>query len=119
MSQSTIEKQQLANVSVDPTAGGAAGEDDGIFESEPMCLVMTAWASLQASKNGSQWPYLSWIDGSSRFGGISLKHTACTPRAALRRTSLAASTGSHNGIRHSGIRRPPDSPHHSSTIQSL
>ena len=57
--------------------------------------------------------------GSPRWGGISLKHTACTPRAALRRTSAAASSRvpqRHDG---SGMRRPPLSPHHSSTIQSL
>ena len=33
--------------------------------------------------------------------------TACTPRAALRRTSAAASSTSHSGTMHSGIRRPP------------
>ena len=51
--------------------------------------------------------------------GNSVKATARTPRAALRRTSAPAATGSHSGIRHSGISRPPLSPHHSSTIQSL
>ena len=34
-------------------------------------------------------------------------------------TSAAAATGSHNGTMHNGNIRPPDSPHHSSTIQSL
>ena len=33
--------------------------------------------------------------GSPRWGGISLKHTARTPRAALRRTSAAAFSASH------------------------
>src|SRR5947209_2094417 len=33
--------------------------------------------------------------GRPRWLGISLKHTACTPRAALRRTSPAASSASH------------------------
>ena len=45
--------------------------------------------------------------------------TACTPRAALRRTSAAASSTSHSGTMHSGMSRPSLSPHHSSTIQSL
>ena len=53
------------------------------------------------------------------FGGISLNATARTPRAALRRTSSAASCASHSGMMHSGIMRPSPSPHHSSTIQSL
>ena len=38
---------------------------------------------------------------------------------ALRRTSSAASSASHSGTMISGIRCPPLSPHHSSTIQSL
>ena len=57
--------------------------------------------------------------GNPRWNGISLKHTACTPRAALRRTSAAASSASHNGTIVNGINAPPESPHHSSTIQSL
>ena len=63
ISQSTMEKQQLANVSVEPTAAGASGEVDGIFEPDPMCMLITVWVSLQASKNGSQWPSASWIEG--------------------------------------------------------
>ncbi len=59
------------------------------------------------------------MDGSPRCGGISLKHTAWTPRSALRRTSAAASSASHSGTMMSGISFPPESPHHSSTIQSL
>ena len=54
-----------------------------------------------------------------RLRGDWLNATARTPRAALRRTSAAASSGSQSGIRHSGIMRPFASPHHSSTIQSL
>ena len=77
----------------------------------------TVPVSAHASKNGSQWP--EWMLGSPSHGGSSEKHTARTPRAALRRTSAAASSASHSGIRQSGMRRPPDPPHHSSTIQSL
>ena len=86
-------------------------------DDEPMCMLMVVRVSWQAARNGSQAP--EWIDGSPRWGGISLKHTAWTPRAALRRTSAAASSASHRGTMMSGIRRPPESAHHSSTIQSL
>ena len=89
----------------------------GICDDDPMCMHTTVFVSWHAVKNGSHSP--EWIDGSPSLGGISLKHTACTPRAALRRTSAAASCASHSGISVSGMRRPPLSPHHSSTIQSL
>ena len=85
---------------------------------EPMCMAMTVPVSSQARKKGSQWSV--WTEGRPRCGGISEKATARTPRAALRRTSAAASSGSHSGIRVSGMSRPRASgPHHSSTIQSL
>src|SRR5689334_12228217 len=51
INQSTIEKQQLANVSVEPTAAGASADVDGIFEPLPMCMLIVTLASLQASKN--------------------------------------------------------------------
>src|SRR5690242_21916485 len=83
ISQSTMEKQQLAKVMVEPTAGGASAEVDGIREEEPMCMAMTVPVSSQARRKGSQASV--WMLGSPRCGGISLKHTARTPRAALRR----------------------------------
>jgi len=82
-------------------------------------MQITVPVSSQAATNGSHQRSASWTDGSPRLVGSSEKHTARTPRAALRRTSAAASRESHSGIRHSGIRRPPDPAHHSSTIQSL
>ena len=54
ISQSTIEKQQLAKVMVEPTAGGASAEVDGIRLEEPMCMAMTVPVSSQAWRNGSQ-----------------------------------------------------------------
>jgi hypothetical protein len=33
-------KQQFANVRVDPTAAGASGDVLGIFEPEPICMLM-------------------------------------------------------------------------------
>src|SRR6202167_4923385 len=107
----------LPKLSAAATATGASADVAGIFDDEPMCMLTTVPVSSQAAKNGSQYPL--WMLGSPRWGGISLKHTARTPRAALRRTSAAASSASHSGMRQSAIRRPPESPHHSSTIQSL
>ena len=107
----------LPKLRVAATATGASADVAGIFEDEPMCMQTTVPVSAQAAKNGSQYPL--WMLGSPRWGGISLKHTARTPRAALRRTSAAASSASHSGMRQSGSSRPPLSPHHSSTIQSL
>ena len=57
--------------------------------------------------------------GSPSHGGSSENATAFTPRAALRRTSAAASSASQSGTRHSGMRRPLLPAHHSSTCQSL
>ena len=107
----------LPNASVAVTAGGASAEVAGMRDDDPMCMHTTVPVSAHAAKNGSQYP--EWIDGSPRCTGISLNATARTPRAALRRTSTAAASTDHNGIRQIGISRPPESPHHSSTIQSL
>jgi hypothetical protein len=54
ISQSTRLKQQLAKVRVEPTAGGASGEVDGILDPLPMCMLMVICVSLQAAKNGFQ-----------------------------------------------------------------
>src|SRR4051794_38718191 len=107
----------LLNESVAATATGASPDVAGICDDEPMCMHTTVLVSWHAVKNGSHSPL--WMLGSPSLGGISLKHTALTPRAALRRTSSAASWASHSGMRVSGISAPPESPHHSSTIQSL
>src|SRR6266576_1159509 len=104
-------------VSVDPTAGGASFDVDGIFDDDPMCMHTTVPVSAHAAKNGSQSPV--WMLGSPSTAGISLKHTARAPRDALRRTSAAASSASQSGMMGSGISRPALSPHHSSAIQSL
>lgn len=78
-----------------------------------MCRATTVPVSAQAATNGPRASVCT--DGRPGCGGISDKATARTPRAALRRTSTAASSASH-----SGISRPRAvGPHHSSTIQSL
>ena len=107
----------LLKLSVAATAGGASGEVAGICDDEPMCMQTTVWVSWHAAKKGSHWPV--WMLGRPSFGGISLKHTARTPRAALRWISAAAASMSQRGIRQRGMRAPSLSPHHSSTIQSL
>src|SRR5947208_15453956 len=112
-----MDAMALLKLSVACTAAGASGDAAGIDDDEPMCMLIQTSPSAQAAKNGSQWSV--WIDGSPSLGGISLKHTACTPRSLLRRISAAAMSASHRGTMMSGIRRPPLSPHHSSTIQSL
>src|SRR5262249_50759434 len=106
-------------VSVEDTAGGASGDVDGILEPEPLCMHMTVPVSSQAATNGSQKRAASCTEGSPRFVGSSEKHTARTPRAALRRTSAAASSASDGGTGPGGMGRPREPPHHSSTIQSL
>ncbi len=116
-SQSLIDAMALLKLSVAATATGASADVAGIRDDEPMCMQITVWVSWQAAMNGSQSP--EWIDGSPRWGGISLKHTAWTPRSALRRTSSAASSASQSGMIGRGSSWPSESPHHSSTIQSL
>ena len=75
-------------------------------------------AGLARTSNiGSQWPV--WMLGRSRRVGSSLKHTARTPRAALRSISFTASCASHSGMMQSGMFTPIAGSHHSSTIQSL
>src|SRR3954471_2290647 len=116
-SQSLIDAMALLKLSVACTAAGASGDAAGIDDDDPMCMLITTSPSAHAAKNGFQWSV--WIDGNPSLGGISLKHTARTPRPLLRRISAAAMSASHSGTMISGIRRPPLSPHHSSTIQSL
>jgi hypothetical protein len=41
-------------VSVDPTAGGASLDVDGILDDDPMCILITVPVSSHAAKNGSQ-----------------------------------------------------------------
>src|SRR5690349_2483752 len=95
-SQSARDPSASSWVSVDDTAGGASADVDGILDPEPLCMQITVPVSSHAATNGSQYRLASCTDGSPRLPGSSEKHTALTPRAALRRTSSAASTGSHS-----------------------
>src|SRR5687767_3677651 len=100
-----------------PTPGGASFDENGSVDDEPTCMHTVVPVSLHAWNMGSQWPV--WMLGRSSFVGSSEKHTARTPRSALRWISLAASCGSHSGMIANGMLRPMEGSHHSSTIQSL
>src|SRR6478609_1847124 len=115
--QSASEAIELLNASVPPTPPGASGDAAGLVDDEPMCMHSVTPVSLQTWNTLSQPPL--WIVGSLRWCGSSVKQNARTPRSALRWISAAASSSSHNGMMHNGMLRPPDGPHHSSTIQSL
>ena len=107
----------LPKPSVAATAGGASAEVAGIFDDEPMCMHTRCRSRRRRRRTGPSSP--EWIDGQPEvrrdLGEAHGAHAA----PALRRTSAAASAASHSGMRQSGISRPPESPHHSSTIQSL
>src|SRR4051794_14193942 len=99
--QSDIDAIELLNASVPPTPAGASGDAAGFVDDDPMCMHNVTPVSLQTWNSGSHWP--EWIVGSFRWCGSSLKQIARTPRAAMRCTSCAASSTSHDGIRHNGM----------------
>src|SRR6476619_2032987 len=105
INQSVSDIAAFMYVSVEPTAAGASGEVDGIFDDDPMCMHTAVLVSSHAARNGSQKPSLSCTEGNPRNGGISENVTAWQPFAALRRTSAAASTGSQSCTMMSGMRR--------------
>jgi hypothetical protein len=78
------------NTSVAVTGGGASGDEVIQFEPEPMCMNNTVSVSAHAANSGSQYFDASCTVGRPTLPGSSLNATACTPRAALRRTSAAA-----------------------------
>ncbi len=99
---------------------GASGDVLGMRDEEPMCMHTTVSVSSHAAKRGSQWWLFECTDGNPSGCGFSEKVMAWLPLPAQRRTSAAASAGSHKGTIVSGTRRPRPSPaHHSSIIQSL
>src|SRR6185437_5546379 len=83
------------------SSNGGSGEGSGAQADEPVCRHTTVPVSSQAAKKGSQCPLK--MDGSWSWAGNSGKLTALKPRAALARTSSAAtatstSHGSCRGI---------------------
>src|SRR6516164_2052505 len=82
---------------------GASLEVVGVDPDEPTWRHTTVPVSSHAARNGSQYPV--WMDGRPSGSGFSENDTALKPRAALARTSSAATSGSSShGIWH-GIRR--------------
>src|SRR4051794_14424375 len=116
-SQSAIDAIALLNASVPPTPPGASGDAAGFVEDEPMCMHSVTPLSLQTWNIESHSPL--WIVGSFKWWGSSLKQIARQPLSAMRCTSFAARSTSHNGIKQSGMFTPLDGWHHSSIIQLL
>src|ERR1044072_6456324 len=104
----------LAKVSVELTIGGESGDVAGIFDEDPMCMLMTVSVSLHASKKGSQKRSLSCSDGKPSGDGFSENATAWLPNDAHRRTSGATASGSHRGMIVSGMSLSLPSPAHHS-----
>src|SRR5690348_6958070 len=100
-----------------PTPAGASFDENGSLDDEPTCMHNVVPVSLHACSIGSQC-LVCTLGRSSRVGN-SEKHTARTPRAALRSISFTASSTSHSGMMQSGMLIPIEGSHHSSTIQSL
>src|SRR5215213_6224140 len=71
---------------------GASSDVDGVSPADPTWRLITVSVSAQAAKNGSQYPL--WIEGRPSLWGASEKLTHLKPRAAFRRISSAATTGS-------------------------
>ncbi len=108
------------NVRIELTMNGASGEVEGIFDDDPMCMLMTVSVSSHAWKSGSQKPFLSCTDGRPSGTGFSENVMLWLPLAAQRRISAAASCGSHSGTIVRGISLSLPSPaHQTSIIQSL
>src|ERR1039458_3580726 len=120
MIQSTIEPMAFWKVRMELTMNGESGEVDGIFDDDPMCMLMTVSVSSQACRNGSHQPDLSCMEGRPRWKGFSVNATAWLPFSAHLRISSAARWASHKGTMVRGIRMFLPAPaHHSSIIQSL
>src|ERR1017187_2933193 len=92
-SQSTRAWTEFSDVSVTTEIIGAPGELWGILAEERIGMLITASVSAQGEKKGSHAP--PWMLGSPISEGLSENAAACDPRSAQRRTSAAASSGSH------------------------
>src|SRR3974390_1348920 len=90
------------------TSMGASGAVWIINPSDPIWTHTTVSQSSQAAQKGSQWSECR--EGSPRVYGFLENATAWQPRSAIRRISLAASSGSHKGTRQIGMNRPGYAP---------
>src|SRR5579862_9887762 len=98
-------------------SGGASGDVVGDVPDEPTWRQSTVPVSAQAANSGSQCP--EWIVGRPSLSGASENVAALNPRAALRRISSAAISGSRKYVIWFGTNRSGCAPHHASKCQSL
>ncbi len=54
-------------VRIELTMNGESGDVDGIFDDDPICMLMTVSVSSHACRNGSHQRALSCIDGRPRW----------------------------------------------------
>ena len=107
----------LTGNSVGMISKGGSPDASGAQPEAPVCRHTTVSVSSQAARRGSHVPLK--IDGSPSRAGNSGKLTALKPRAALARTSAAATSTSANHGSCSGMMRSGCAPAHSSMCQSL
>ncbi len=104
-SHSPAASSALTGKTVGSSSKGGSGEGSGAQPDAPVCRQTTVPVSSQAAKKGSQSPLK--MEGNCSWAGNSGKLTALKPRAALARTSAAAtatsaSQGSWSGMMRSG-----------------
>ena len=115
--RSAAAEQMFIGCSVIMTSTGASGLVTVRDPDDPRWMDSTTPSSHNAVHSGSHAG--SWKLGNPRFAGLSVKVNEWQPLAATRRTSAAASSGSHSTGRAMGMKRPGWAPHHDSMCQSL
>ena len=98
-------------------SNGGSGEGRGAHDEAPVWRHTTVAVSSQAAKKGSHLPLK--MEGSPNWAGNSGKLTALKPRAALARTSVAATSTSANQGSCRGMIRSGYVPAQTSRCQSL
>ena len=78
------------------TDGGASGDVAGICDDEPMCMQTTV--PVLGARGEERVPVAGVDRRQPEVVRDLAEATACTPRAALRRTSSTASSTSHSGM---------------------
>src|SRR5580658_4695396 len=98
-SHSAAASKALTGNRVGNSSKGGSGDGSGAHPDAPVWRQTTVEVSSHAAKNGSQAP--EKIEGTASRAGNSGKLTALKPRAALRRTSSAATatSASHGSCR--------------------
>src|ERR1700681_66883 len=102
-SHSAAASSALTGNNVGDSSKGGSGEASGAHADAPVCRQTTVDVSAQAARKGSHDP--EKIEGKPSRAGNSGKLTALKPRAALRRTSSAATATSTSQGNWSGMMR--------------